>query len=401
MAKINTKTVGLILIFIALWMNQSKADSCPRQVLSQKLNEILRIPLFPTNGTIIWNIPVRDIGNRLEIPVESSTSYETSFRSYLTAPTNSILKSPFYLYGTPTNTCGFTSGINCDYSRLQRSFDLLLGPSPGMIIRASAFNQTESFHYWEWPDQQCCILVTSINAQTSSLRILPKSSLDYREFCMQACKTAKIKSSERIRRDSSNGDVILEIPMVDCGPSESYKESALCRILKFYGQEADLEFLKHCWPHDPEDVVVSILSNTGTRWNIKAAGITVNSVKHCIDSGKPLFVPIYATEQIDRRVSERMRNRKGVFDWVKWKGEFLKKNLDSVAVNDWKKWKSDIDALRSFQSKGTMYQRYANIIGYNEQTREIAYTIPSTNSYPVIWLTEEEMRVISSELASY
>lgn len=392
--------VVIVFAFVLLAIN---ARCTPTSMeTAQTINNVLGIPLFtPDDGRLLWDIPAQETAQRLGIPTESCTSFESSFRSYQPPPKGTLLTAPYHLYGTATNTLGFSCRINRAPRGLEECLDRLFGQSSGTMVRAMAFNKIEKARYWSWPEQQTFFVLVSGYNGADSLRILPREALNYRDLCRKAVEQARSDFPRRIKRDSMNGDVTLELPVVDTGDKECYEAAVLCRILKYYGQEADLDFFEFRTAQDHEEIAGTLLRNAGIDWHRRSLGITVGNVKQCIERGQPLFVPIIATEEMDRRVADRIRNRKNIVEWTRWKSDFLKKPISVDSSADWNKWRDGLAAMRAYQVKGVKYYRYANIIGYNERSREIAYTLPSTNSEPILWLTEEEMRAITTESASY
>jgi hypothetical protein len=251
--------------------------------------------------------------------------------------------------------------------------------------------------------------MVTIDKNYTAMRILPTSSLSQITSNKEVQERAKTDISNRIQRNPSNGDVLLEFPIVNHSPSKKVEQLrsdeliTLYRQLRYFGVETDLSFLTYSTRnHTTDEVVRELLANVGVCWHSEEVVISLGQVKINIDAGQPLIFSMYDSKELDDRIIQRSEDRKKITDWVQWKNSLLKKTPDSKSVADWSQWKTDLLKYRNFHVIGSQrHMSYATIIGYNDDTREIAFSTPNNIYEPVIWLTEEEIRAIADGNASY
>ena len=422
-------------LLLALPMVLSGAQNAPtsqsRIPTAEEVNKSLGIPLFG-NGSL-WEENPAVVAGRLRWPMESTTSYESSYRRYpytfnqeihvlgaralslFLQGVNDRTSRVSILFANKGDVVFFSSAdearrqaakpnqplnvtaamikscqdaMRRDKATVEAALKSLFGDSrPARVGRFTA--TTEAGQRWDW-NGSSFLLFSPLNEYVA-LRIVPTSVFDDADAARKSFSAAKTKLASRVQH-RDNGDVIIgDIPMVDQGQKGYCVPATFERILRYYGLSEDMNVLAMAGQTDAGGGTSVNDIQSATYAMIRDAGGTITSrnfsgniqeIKSTIDAGKPILFTHYSTREFNRRVDERMIHRIAVTDWEGWKSRFLPSMRNSVP-------------LKHDRESGHV----CLIIGYNEKTGEIAISDSWGPSATERWMTEEEARQIKADQA--
>jgi Peptidase_C39 like family len=392
-----------------------------------ELNRALGLPIFSTSD--LWDEPVSAIAKRLNIPSESSTSYESSYRKFDLGKTN---LGGVKVYGThlrgergqPTELSfmftnkgdlatlkkeeeenlrknrrssrdpqepstqdlmeKLTKDMAEDYSVLSDALTGMLG-TPKNTSHDIAGEIKESGLTWDYGNHS--IFLTSVENNYVALRILPSEN-----------NTRQTKNDKKTKFDESkyevenriikkeNGDTYLEVPMINQGAKGYCAPATYARVLLYYNIPVDINLLAKAAGTSAgggtsvqamEEAVYPLLKQAGAKVYPRSCGVTIEEIKAHIDKGEPLIWTVKVSNTFADRVTERNREREGVTNWHNWM----------------RRLSPDRSIAYKLENGGTGHQDL--IIGYNEETQEIAISDSYGEKFAVRWILPEEARAIS------
>ena len=373
------------------------------------------LPLIPPAG---WeHTTAKSWAESLQLPVESETKYQSSYRVYidqgpelLGARPKSIsliasedhpdqLTIMFANKGDSASTYLRANAaanaslkditeikrlIQADYDILKKNISEQLGkPSTQGFGEAGKAREFPL----RWNYQGTAFLLTERPGEYCVVRILPSSSAD------QGGKTSRISDSamrERMKNNvvhRPNGDLIIQnIPMVDQGPKGFCVPATYTRVLLYAGVPADLYLLALLGHTDVGGGTSTIAMENSARALAASYGRSITSVSPSLDLSKletffekgiPLTWAMVVDEKLDHDLSSRLRQRteSDPESWIKTLAEkrkaarSIKKNLNNGHV--------------------------CLLIGLNRKTGELATSDSWGPEFAERWITIEEARAIS------
>jgi hypothetical protein len=373
------------------------------------------LPLIPPAG---WeHTTAKSWAESLQLPVESETKYQSSYRVYidqgpelLGARPKSIsliasedhpdqLTIMFANKGDSASTYLRANAaanaslkditeikrlIQADYDILKKNISEQLG-KPSTQGFGEAGKAREFPLRWDY--QGTAFLLTERPGEYCVVRILPSSSAD------QGGKTSRISDSamrERMKNNvvhRPNGDLIIQnIPMVDQGPKGFCVPATYTRVLLYAGVPADLYLLALLGHTDVGGGTSTIAMENSARALAASYGRSITSVSPSLDLSKletffekgiPLTWAMVVDEKLDHDLSSRLRQRteSDPESWIKTLAEkrkaarSIKKNLNNGHV--------------------------CLLIGLNRKTGELATSDSWGPEFAERWITIEEARAIS------
>lgn len=336
------------------------------------------LPLIPPAG---WeHTTAKSWAESLQLPVESETKYQSSYRVYidqgpelLGARPKSIsliasedhpdqLTIMFANKGDSASTYLRANAaanaslkditeikrlIQADYDILKKNISEQLG-KPSTQGFGEAGKAREFPLRWDY--QGTAFLLTERPGEYCVVRILPSSSAD------QGGKTSRISDSamcERMKNNvvhRPNGDLIIQnIPMVDQGPKGFCVPATYTRVLLYAGVPADLYLLALLGHTDVGGGTSTIAMENSARALAASYGRSITSVSPSLDLSKletffekgiPLTWAMVVDEKLDHDLSSRLRQRteSDPESWIKTLAEkrkaarSIKKNLNNGHV---------------------------------------------------------------------
>ena len=382
-------------------------------IFAQSPSPDFGFPLLPPAG---WEkTSAKDWATTLQLPVESETKYQSSYRAYCTPQIQVLGANPksiaiianedhpdqltimfankgdsasSYLRANAAANASLKDIteikrlIQADHDVLSENISERLGkPSTqgfGASGRAREFPQ-------RWDYQGTAFLLSELQGEYCVLRILPSSSAD------QGGKTSRISDAtlrERMKSNvihRANGDVIIEnIPMVDQGPKGFCVPATYARALLYAGVPADLYLLALLGRTGVGGGTFTIENSARTLATSYGRSITgvppsldFSKLESFFEKGIPLTWAMYVDEEINRDLSLRLKER---------------------ASSDLTTWNKLLEpkrkAARSIR-KNPQNGHVCLLIGCNLKTGELATSDSWGPEFTERWITVEEARALS------
>lgn len=395
------------------------AGSAPlRAATFEELNAVFGIPIWADDS--LWDDPANDVATRLQWPEESRTSTDSSYRKYATAADAVLGTRPYSLalYGDdgkaaavsmmfankgdavdlPDPEAGagkmrdrsrsikaYQTAILADRDKIATALTSALGePSSDRFGQGS--QTRESVKRWDWNGH--AILLAAPKDEYVALRILPTAVADLQGKSRIPDAELRQRLASRIET-RPNGDVVLkDIPMVDQGPKGYCVPATWERVMRYMGIPADMYILAMAGNTSAGGGTSISAIAAGAKEAITRGGrqlafesgrITTLNVKKCISRGLPIMWAVTVNRDFDNSLTQRTRERAGMTDPKAWKDGLAAARKDAKKI--------PLNPARDGHVR--------MIIGYNEQTGEIAFS----DSWGAVgeerWMTQEEAQAIS------
>jgi len=398
-------------------------------ITPERVNEMLGAKLFDPSGTTgLWNAPPRTVATLLNLPTESETSYESSFRSYtpggeakivgcrvfstiLTGDHGKAVELSFMLANkgdimafldgndrsayevfcnvqrrTPTATVFSTPGmirryeaeIRKDNSLLEASLTKLFGTFKGGSFGRGA-STTERGKRWDW--NGTTFFLAAPSGEYVVLRLIPTATFDDNQSDRKGFEKAKEEIPDRIQR-KQNGDVLLEVPQVDQGPKGYCVPATFARVMRYYGLHADMDLMAKAgnttagggtFLASENAGIFNLLGEAGLHVSPNSCRISMRDIKTHIDRGEPIILGINLSKEYLARISSRNAGRENVTDW-----------------GDWSRGLTTYRAKAPQLAGGTLAHSCL-IVGYNLTTGEIALSDSWSKETHPLWALVEEV----------
>ena len=387
-----------------------------------QLNQSLGIPLFINPGNL-WNEPAAKIAARLKWPAESKTPFTSSYRRY-TRPGYLVAGAHPYTVvaygdesgsadsfslifsnkGDSLSTAGagedhFTDNgqkidrntlkgaMRYDEKTISESLTKALGESTFQRF-AGQGNRTIKVERWDWNDHS--FLLTHVKEEYVGLRIVKT------DFADANGKIERIKDGEMRDRlvknvvKKENGDVVIEnIPMVDQGPKGYCAPATFERAMRHAGVAADMYLLATLATTGGggtntrklyDEVAFTTRSKGGrTARKIELKSLEPSKLKKYLDKGVPVLWQMCSLSLYNQTANLRTRERRSVKDWA------------SYATKIGAEAEQNAPKLRERAN-----HHICMIIGYNEQTNELAVSDSWGRRYGIRWIHVSEAEAVSN-----
>lgn len=274
-----------------------------------------------------------------------------------------------------------------DHETIKNIFTALFGSSKPATVGKGTWT-TEYGERWDW--RGTTFFLVSAQKEYAALRLFPTAVFDDKNSYRSAFAAAKSDIPNRVKR-SPNGDVLIEMSMIDQGGKGYCFVTSISRMLRYYGISIDMNLLAKAAMNSPGGgscgdlfgVLSGPLGETGARLAKDACGETMGEIKAHIDQGQPLSWGLFSSQEFNLRADDRTRRRKVVTDWNKWADELTIFRATAIKL-----------AVRENAHS-------ALIVGYNERTREVAVSDSWGENFAVRWLTIEEVHSAADTLCSF
>jgi len=382
------------------------------------INKAIGQELF--GRTTLWESKPEEVAERINWRRESKTDISESYRSYPKAEYRFFGARPFSaaLYGEDEKVTGvsivfankgdsfsaagkgedhFIKGkpvpggidgvrvlMEYDAETISENLTNLLGESENQ-----KFGEGESrvsVDRWDWAGHS--FLLSNVEDEYVSLAVQTN------EFADARGRTKRVPDSvvrERVRgfvEARENGDVVVtNIPMVDQGPKGYCVPATAERCMRFLGISADMYLLAMAGETTAGGgtSVDRLLSNIGSdikrkgrSFEIESGELKLRDIKRSIDDGIPIMWACYSTEEFNDTANARTKSRQSD-SWDSYKAT-VAAAADSPALTP--------DSSRS---------HVVIIMGYNEETDEIAFSDSWGERYLERWITIPEAEQISQK----
>lgn len=395
------------------------AHAAPETATFEQINAACGAPLLADGS--LWDDDADAVAVRLGLPEESRTTGQAGYRSYPPPEARFLGARPFsqsmlaeggkpsglsFVFankgdaidsvpGQPDNRSASArraelranrKAIEQDAETLEAALTALLGdPVKGSL--GSGREMREKGLRWDW--QGHSFLLASPRGEYTALRIVATDAVDAGGAPRVSDAEMKEQLTSRIER-RVNGDVILkDIPMVEQGPKGYCVPATWERAMRYMGIPADMYVLAMAGDTDAgggtstDDLawaVKSAVSGAGRRMESPRVKFKPGGVAKFIDEGLPVMWAMFSTKEFNAAADGRIEDRKTMTDAGAW-GESLEEARE--ASEDWPK-----DAKSG---------HVCMIIGYNEQSGEVALSDSWGPEFVERWVTIEEAEAVSQD----
>lgn len=383
----------------------------------EQVNMACGVPLLSDDN--LWDDDAAAVAERLELSQESLTSDQSSYRLYpppdarflgarpcsvsLLAESGvpSVMSLVFANKGDsvaadePASRSrtvevdrdelrGNRKAIEADERTLEQALTGVFGqPTAAKLGRGR--ETSEKVLRWDW--QGHAFLLAAPRGEYVALRIMPSSSADSGGKARISDSEMKTRLASRVEH-RANGDVILrDIPMVDQGPKGYCVPATWERVMRYMGIPADMYVLAMAGgtqagggtsTADIAWAVKDAVTGAGRRLEKVAVKMTPAGVAKFIDDGVPVMWAMFSTDEFNALADERTTARRTMADPTAW----------SAALEPARK---AAKKMRTDRENGHVCM----IIGYNEQTGELAVSDSWGPGFAERWITAEEAQAVS------
>lgn len=412
--------------YIADW-DPAQADAThlteDKGVSAEKFNEVIGHPLFADIS--LWDSKPEKVAERLQWPRESQTSYAESFRLYPPSEFKFLGARPYSaaLYGEE----GKVSGISLVFANKGDSFGargsgeehFIKGkPVPGgiegfrMIMENDAelistaltemLGEGESQRFgdgetrtkamrWDWSGH--AFLLSHVEDEYVGLTIQTTEFADKRGRISRVPESIIRERAKNGIETRPNGDVVLSnLPMVDQGPKGYCAPATVERCMRYLGIPADMYLLAMVGETQLGGGTSTSLLLENIGQDLKRKGrkfdrwrdeLSMRTIKRYIDDGIPVMWGMFSTEEFNNIATARTEERK----------EILANEGDFSAYAAKVQTESENNTLPPDNNRSHI----VIIIGYNEETNEIAFSDSWGERFQERWITLPEAYQISQD----
>jgi hypothetical protein len=400
--------------------NNLSADDAARM---KQINDALGIPLLVDGNP--WQDDVGQMAYRLRWPRESLTSTQESYRRYATKGQALICGTSAYslaLYGKagrPTyvsivlaNAGDFDGpgkkerkfenddspvmdnlarAVKHDEETITTALTQVLG-DPASDFYGSTSEDRDEVRRWDWHDVS--FLLSAHGGEYATLKVVPTEVADKHGTVdvIDRDQMRDLLAQRVMKRD--NGDVIIsDIPMVDQGPKGYCAPATWERYLRYMDVPADLYVLAAMGgaglgggttTSGMQGGVENYVSAYHRRIETDDDPLELPDVAKYIDQGLPLMWGCTSTQPIEIQTYKNTLARQKVSDWAAYR-----KMLDAQD--------NAMAAPEIAADNGHMRM----IIGYNNQTQEIAISDSWGEAMAERWMSIETAKKIHRGYLAY
>ena len=237
---------------------------------------------------------------------------------------------------------------------------------------------------WNWRD--VALLLDVAKGEFLILRVLPRKQAD------AGGRGKRINDSELKHKlpkrvtQAENGDRLIgDIPLVDQGDKGYCAVASGERLLRYMGIPVDSHQLADLaktdkyggTTEDGMDHAMRVIAAKNQRsYRRVGATPTVKTVAKYIDQGLPILWSVKVVEPFEEGVRARNKER-----------ETSSRKRWGLTLEDVNRGTRDLEVQH-----GSLHMRL--IVGYNPETKEIAYSDTWSGQFEVLWITEREARAI-------
>lgn len=385
----------------------------------EEINAACGAALFSDDN--LWDDEADMVAERLKLPTESETSDQSSFRIYPSPEARFLGVRPYsqsmlaeqgkpvalsFVFANKGDAVSLVTGmldnadvsarradlrenrkaIGADAGNLESALNGLFGASSDAKL-GQGRETREKVLRWDWKGH--AFLLAAPRGEYVALRIIPDDVADSGGKSRVPDALMKERLSARVER-RANGDVILrDMPMVDQGPKGYCVPATWERAMRYMGIPADMYVLAMAGGTragggtSGDDIAWAVrdaVTGAGRRMESPTVKLTPDGVAGFIDEGLPVMWGMFSTDEFNAAADERMRRRKDMGAPASWSA-----GLEGVR-KDAKKWRKDPEA-----------GHICMIIGYNEQTGELAVSDSWGPQFAERWITAEEAKAVSQD----
>lgn len=401
---------------------QLEAEASASAVDYQAINTAISHKLF--EGASLWGQPVAEVAKRLKWPKESITEQSSSYR-YYTSPKYQFLGAHPYcatLYGgvggqathlslvfANKGDFGSKAGFAEDHFKEVHpdteppgSLDEAIELDAKLIAESltESIGEPKKQYYGEkedkrrvlrWDIGEHAFLLSEIEDEYTSLLIVSKENAD-KEGKVDFVKDSELKKlvvKNVVVED--NGDTLIKnIPMVDQGPKGYCAPATFERAMRYMLVPADMYLLATAATSPGGGTNTSMLADSCKRIVRSKArrikdldlekDLKIRRVKQYINKGVPILWCMRSLDSYNKIANARTKERSKVEDFSEW-AETIAAEAEEV-----------IPSMENNQTK----HHICMIIGYNEETNEIAVSDSWGPRYELRWINLDIAKAVTS-----
>lgn len=386
-------------------------------VTAAQINDAISQPLFAT--TALWSEKPEAVANRLQWPRESKTASGESYRAYPKSEYRFLGARPFSaaLYGENDQVTGISivfankgdsfgaagrgeehfikgspvpEGI-AGVRLLMANDAALIGEKLSTLLGVSTrqrYGEGESrveVERWNWAGH--AFLLSHVPDEYVSLAIQTIAAADSRGTTARVSDAVIRDRSRGFIEKRDNGDVIISnIPMVDQGPKGYCVPATAERCMRFLGIPADMYLLAMAGETKAGggtsvDLLLSKIGSDikrkGRSFEISDGPLKMRDLRKSIDNGIPIMWAMFSTKAFNETANARTSSRRESWD--------SHKAIAAAA------------AAHPSLSPDESTAHVVIILGYNEETNEIAFSDSWGEKYAERWITLPEAEQVSQK----
>lgn len=396
--------------FVRAWKPAEQRSVDPAEIKS--INQIIGADLFADAN--LWDDTPSEVARRLDWPLESLTDSQSSFRKYNSQEDQLFGARPYSsaLYGrdgkvdmisivfankgdagrdnfsaSPKELLDvLDEAIEMDGDKITKRLSSL--GEPEQRTTATGRGMKERLQIWYWQDHAFALAVQ--DEEYVALRIMPKALVESRGRPEHSGSVAVREAAKANVDKRDNSDVVItNIPMVDQGPKGYCAPATLERVMRYMGVRADMYLLAMAGQtgvgggtsvKELLDGTEKYLGDAGRKMEPARMRLKVRNVAKYIDEGQPILWAMYSTPEYNAVANSLSEARTKYTNIGEWK-EALEKNLDGIA-----ELKQNIET-----------SHICLIVGYNEETDEIAVSDSWGPQYQMRWVPADLAAQISQD----
>ncbi|AKJ65300.1 hypothetical protein [Kiritimatiella glycovorans] len=390
----------------------------------EELNATLGMELWRDRS--LWDDATAATAERLSVPRESKTGYQESFRAYPSGEWE-LCGEPVYslaLYGDKHHLRSLSAvlvnkgDVIAERIDSDSTFDRLLMAGDEARERIeeevercgenarrrlqSLLGEPERDRYgddrarekvWRWDWHGHALLLSIQEGEYVAFRVVPPEVADRAGRAKKISdEEIRARLAERVER-RSNGDVVIrDIPMIDQGPKGYCVPATFERYLRYMHIPADMYILAMAGETAPgggsqlEPMIEGaerLVSQNGRRLKDISKHPEIDDIRRYIDEGLPLMWVLNATPDFQQTAHDRTVARRDVTNWDAWARQLTSRREAAEDAEP--------------RNRRPEYGHICLVIGYNEQTGEIAFSDSYGPEYRERWITAEEACLYSME----
>lgn len=389
----------------------------------EKINKAIGQELLNSSGSL-WSQPAEDIAAQLKWPRESSSSQSSSYRYYPPKDYTFLGTHPYsaVLYGDAEgNTShlslvfankgdyGSSAGMGEDhFKKVHPEFEPATSLEKAIELDAKIINKTltealgeptkqyfgekeDKRRVLRWDFDNQSFILSEKDSEYTSVLIIPKETADA-EGKVKFVKDADLKKivTANVLKKDNKDTIIQNIPMVDQGPKGYCAPATFERAMRYMLVPADM-YLLATLATEPEGGTNTQLLADSCKRIIRSKArrikdldlerdLKVRKIKKFIDKGVPILWCMRSLESYNKIANTRTKERANVSDFEEWS-----KVIDEEAQ----------------QVKESLENTHSNyhiclIIGYNEETNEIAVSDSWGPRYELRWVHIDVAKAVTS-----
>ena len=384
-----------------------------------ELNDLIGAPIF--EDSVLWQSDAEKIAAKLNLNPESKTKTQSSFRAYPREDARLFGARPHSIalyaeYGMPTHFSlvfankgdlfGSAGSGEDHFMRTASPKDVEKKLAEAMKADVDAittnlsqklgqpikqrFGEGEgrrNVYRWDWRGH--AILLSEVDMEYIGIEISTQRFADAGgKFARIKDEIVRSQAAANVER-KENGDVVInDIPMVDQGPKGYCVPATAERAMRYLGVPADMYILamagetKIGGGTSVERLLEGVgkdIRRKGRSFDKWTGPLKQKDIAKYIDKGIPIIWAMCSVTEWNEIANERTRKRVNITDWSAWKNELTDAISDSSLIAD--------------RSRAHVVL----IIGYNEQTGEIAFSDSWGERYTQRWMTLAEAERVSSQ----